>query len=120
MVAGIVRFSRAGRAIEDAAGPGGRDDRAGREQPWPIAYPSGLVTVTHTSVRGLAAAAATRSRASAGSRRPKPWISPGRSARPRSVASGTIRSAGRRSRAGPVDGAPAGGWKPPGPDTPGH
>ena len=93
----MVRFSRTGKAMEEKLPrPAGCDVRAGRAQPWPMAYPSALVTVTHTSVSGLAAAAAASCRARAGSRRPKPWISPGRSASPSSVVSGTIRSAGRR------------------------
>ena len=57
-VAEMVRFNRAGTAIADDAGLARHDVRTGRAQPWPMAYPSGLVTVTHISVRGLAAAAA--------------------------------------------------------------
>src|ERR1700742_4228490 len=71
-----------------------------------MAYPSTLVTVTQTSVRGLAIAAAASFLASAGSIKPKPWISPGRSARPSSVVRDTTRSGGRSTSARPAGGVP--------------
>src|SRR5450756_1102877 len=76
----MVRFRRAGSAVRAPgrlsacvvpfspllppglgrfpAGSGSwcRRVRAGRAQPWPTAYPCGLVTVTHTVVCGLPAA----------------------------------------------------------------
>jgi hypothetical protein len=57
-----------------------------------MAYPFSSVTVTHAVVCGLAAASAARARQSAGSRGPKPWLSPGRLGGPRSVARGIVRS----------------------------
>src|SRR6185369_11718682 len=63
---------------------------SGRAQPWPTACPCPSVTVTHHVVAGLRAAAAARSRASQGSMGPIPGISPGRSASPAAVVSGTV------------------------------
>ena len=63
---------------------------SGRAQPWPTAWPCWSVTVTHHVVLGLAAAAAARSRASQGSTGPCPPSSPGRSASPAAVPSGTV------------------------------
>src|SRR4029077_11255827 len=54
------------------------------------AWPCWSVTVTHHVVLGLAAAALTRSRASHGSTGPSPASSPGRSASPAAVPSGTV------------------------------
>ncbi len=95
----MVRFSRAG----SAPGGGGAPERIGpgdpptglrgRPQPWPMAMPSGLVTVMQMRLCGLAAASSARSRHRSGSRGPSPCASPGRSARSSSVASGTVRSA---------------------------
>ena len=75
-------------------GPAAAGGRGGRTvtQPWPIAMPSASVTVTQRVVWGLRAAVAARARHRAGSRVPRPCPSPGRSARPRRVASGKTRS----------------------------
>ena len=83
---------------------------SGRAQPWATACPWPSVTVRHQVDFGFAAAAAARSRASHGSTGPRLPSSPGRSARPARVASGTVsvtRAAGpagarrRPCRAGP-------------------
>ena len=57
----------------------------------PDGVPLPSVTVTHQVVLGFRAAAGARSRASHGSTGPRPDSSPGRSARPVRVASGTVR-----------------------------
>ncbi|HEX5302957.1 MAG TPA: hypothetical protein VFW50_38785 [Streptosporangiaceae bacterium] len=64
---------------------------SGRAQACPSARPRLSVTVRHHDVLGFAADAAARSRASHGSTGPSPGSSPGRSARPSKVASGTVR-----------------------------
>src|SRR6185437_2433950 len=94
---------------------------SGRAQPCPTACPCWSVTVTHQVVFGLRAAAAARSRASHGSTGPIPASSPGRSARPVTVASGTVRVTRPANPAAPCAGpAGAGGVPgPPGPDPPG-
>ena len=56
-----------------------------------MAWPWLSVTVTHQVDLGLRAAAAARSRARSGSTGPIPPSSPGRSARPVTVASGTVK-----------------------------
>ena len=107
----MLRFIRAGSATSGGSGPpGGRARRApaGLAQPWPIAMPSGSVTVTQMVVWGLRVAVAARVRQRAGSRVPRPCPSRGRSAWPRRVASGRSgrsgslagrwEAAGRRSR----------------------
>ena len=129
----MVRFIRAGSATRGGAGPrAGRESRPDFTQPWPIAMPSALVTVTQMVVWGLRAAVAARARHRAGSRVPRPCPSPGRSARPRRVASGNTRSVsvgggpsggrrngdrgaggadpGRRAPAPPRRGSPGCGW----------
>ena len=112
MAAGTVRLSRAGSATGGAGragGPGG-PRRPGAAVTDGVALGAGDGHA-HLGARAAAAAAA-RSRASAGSSRPKPWISPGRSARPSSVASGTTSSAGRALARRPAGGRPAEGGSP--------
>src|SRR2546429_334514 len=64
---------------------------SGRAQACPAARPRLSVTDRHHEVFGFAAEAVARSRASHGSTGPSPGISPGRSARPSKVATGTVR-----------------------------
>src|SRR5690242_4306467 len=74
------------------SGPGGAWPRgSGRAQACPRARPRLSVTDRHHDVVGFAALAAARSRASHGSTGPRPGSSPGRSASPSKVASGTVR-----------------------------
>ena len=63
----------------------------GLQQPWPIANPCSSMMVTQNSLAGCRAPAAARSRTRPGSSAPRPCASPGRSARPRRVSSGSVR-----------------------------
>src|SRR6185437_3810639 len=103
--------SRLAAVKENPGGPGPARLRwllgSGRAQPWAMAWPWLSVTVRHQVVLGLAAAARVRSRASQGSTGPSPASSPGRSARPDRVASGTVRVTRPAN--------PAGIWPPAGP-----
>ena len=114
-----VRLMRAGSLTRGGAGPpwGGVGRLAGglgRAQPWPMAMPSWLVMVRQMVVWGLRIAVAARVRHRSGSRGPRPCPSPGLSARPRSVASGMMRSCRTgRGPAWPRDGD--GGCAEPGP-----
>src|SRR5215469_14235557 len=75
-----------------------------------MACPCSSVTVTHHVVLGFRAAAAARSRASHGSTGPSPASSPGRSARPAAVPSGTVSVTWPANPpAAPLPGAGAGG-----------
>src|SRR5262249_8918176 len=84
----------------------------------PIAWPCSSVTVTHQVLLGLAAAAVARSRASQGSMGPSPASSPGRSARPVMVASGTVRVTRPANAAGVAGGDGASESPGPGPPEP--